>query len=113
MSFTEVLKRKDDAVFRRFGEDATYISRYGQIIEGVRVIRKRPDDIVRFADSQLITPSCILRFRRSEIATAEGGDRVVFLNDATEVEYLLHADPTLNARRTIWSVGADEIDPSR
>jgi hypothetical protein len=113
MSFTEVQARKDDAVFRRFGEDAGYVSRFGERLPSVRVIRKRPDENVRFSDHQIITPTCSLKVRRSEVRDLQAGDRFVFLDEGTEVEYLLHGEPLLNPRRTVWSAGADVVEPSR
>lgn len=113
MSFAKVLERKDDAVFRRFGEDALYIAVNGQRVEGVRVIRKEPDVDLRFADSRAIVPSCVLRFRRAQVATPSGGDRLILTDDSGELEYVLHADPMINARRSVWTCGADVMDVSR
>lgn len=113
MSLAELQARKDDAVFRRFGEDATYVSKYGQQFPDIRVIRKRPDENVRFSDHQLITPTCSLRVRRSQVPEIEGGDRIIFVDDGVEVEYIVHGEPMLNPRRTVWSMGADIVDPSR
>ena len=113
MSITGAQARIDDAVFQRFGEDATYVTRFGQRIEGVRVVRKRPDETVRFADSQLITPTCALRVRKADVDVVDAGDSIIFTDGGIEIEYVLHGDGKLNARRTVWTVGGEEVDVSR
>ena len=113
MSFPEVRARLDDAVFRRFGEDATYVSRFGQTIENVRVIRKEPDEEPRFGDSRVIMPTCRLRVRRSQVRDLGENDRFILIEDGAEIEILVTGDPMLNARRTIWTIGAERLDVSR
>ncbi|MGW8204398.1 head-tail joining protein [Sphingomonas bisphenolicum] len=103
----------DDAVFRRFGEDATYISRFGQKIADVRVVRKEPDEEPRFGDSRVIMPTCRLRVRRAQVPDLGEGDRFVLIEDGAELEIVVTGDPMLNARRTIWTTGAEPVDVSR
>lgn len=113
MSFTEARARMDDAVFRRFGEDASYVSPHGQVSEGVRIIRKEADDESRFADSRMIMPTYRIRVRRSDIAKPEEGGRFVLNEDGSELTLVVTGEPMANARRTIWTVGYEPEDVSR
>jgi len=109
MSFTEALARKDDAVFRRFGEDAAYRPVSGAEVSPVRIIPKRPDEIDRFGDSQIITSTCRVRVRRSEVPAPRVRDIFVIVEDGQEVLFILTADPMLNARRTVWTAEAELV----
>lgn len=109
MSFTEALARKDDAVFRRFGEDAVYRPASGIDIGPVRIIPKRPDEVDRFGESRFITSTCRVRVRRSEVPAPRVRDIFVIMEDGQEVQFILTADPMLNARRTVWTAEAELI----
>ena len=113
MPFPEALRRMDDTVFRVFGEEASYESRFGQRIEPVRIIRKQPDEDVRFADSRVIVPTCKVRVLRRELAEPGTDDIFILIEDGAELRLIVTDEPQLNARRTIWTMGAEVEDVAR
>lgn len=113
MSFPEARQRMDDIVFRRFGEDAAYQSTYGQRVDPVRIIRKQPDEEVRWGDGRAVVPTCIVRVLRREVSEAASGDIFILGEDGAEVRLIVTDEPKLNARRSIWTMGAEYEDVSR
>lgn len=68
----------------------------------VRVIRKRPDQVVGFGDSRAVVPTVLIDVRRAEVPNPASGDTV-----ETEGEtFAVIATPTIDAERLIWTCEA-------
>lgn len=68
----------------------------------VRVITKRPDQVVGFGDSRAILPTMLIDVRRSEIPNPASGDTVEI--DATVFEII--ATPVADSLGLVWTCEA-------
>lgn len=86
-----------DALWR-FGEtgDATT----------VRVIRKRPDQVVGFGDSRAVVPTVLIDVRRTEVPTPASGDTAEIEGET----FIVIARPTIDAERLTWTCEASLQD---
>lgn len=75
--------------------------RTGSVDDGipVRVVTRRPDQIVGFGDSRAILPAVLIEVRRSEVPTPASGDAVTIDGDSFEII----ASPTLDSLRLVWT----------
>ena len=89
-----------DTVFARFGVDAIYTPDGGGAVT-VRVIVKRPDEIVGFGDTRILTETALFEVRASEVATPQSGDRLTV--DGTD--YVIQGEPERrDPDRLIWTL---------
>ena len=87
-----------DTVFARFGVDAIYTPDGGGAIN-VRVIVKRPDEIVGFGDTRIHAETALFEVRASDIATPRPSDRLTV--DGTD--YVVQGEPERrDPDRLIW-----------
>ena len=77
-----------DAVFARFGVDAVYTPDGGGAV-CVRVITRRPDEIVGFGDTRIHTETALFEVRASEVAEPQPGDRLTV--DGSD--YVIQGEP--------------------
>jgi hypothetical protein len=70
----------------------------------VRVITKKPDQVVGFGDSRAILPTMLIDVRRSEISNPASGDTVEIDGDLFEII----AAPTIDSFRLVWICEAAE-----
>ena len=68
----------------------------------VRVITKRPDQVVGFGDSRAILPTMLIDVRRSEIPNSASGDTFEIEGETFEVI----AAPTTDSLRLVWTCEA-------
>lgn len=68
----------------------------------VRVITKRPDQVVGFGDSRAILPTMLIDVRRSEVPSAAAGDTVEV--DGTVFEVV--ATPVADSLGLVWTCEA-------
>lgn len=68
----------------------------------VRVITKRPDQVVAFGDSRAILPTMLIDVRRSEIPNPANGDTVEIEGDAFEII----ATPVADSLGLVWTCEA-------
>ena len=82
--------------------DATW--RVGGVGAGatVRVITRRPDQVVGFGDSRAILPTMLIDVRRSEVPSAAAGDTVEIEGDTFEII----ATPVVDSLRLVWTCEA-------
>ena len=64
-----------DATFAAFGIDATYTPAGGEPLP-VRVIARRPDTIVGFAETRIRAETTTFELRASEVASPRSGDQL-------------------------------------
>jgi hypothetical protein len=88
------------------GRDALW--RAGGMGDGtaVRVIRKRPDQVVGFGDSRAVLPTVLIDVRQSEVSGPAAGDTV-------EIEaetFAIIATPVSDTERLIWTCEASLQD---
>ena len=89
-----------DAVFVRFGVDAVYTPGGGGAVN-VRVIVKRPDEIVGFGDTRVLTETALFEVRASDVATPQPGDRLTV--DGTD--YVIQGEPERrDPGRLVWTL---------
>jgi hypothetical protein len=93
-----------DALFSdpNLGSDALW--RAGGAGDGaaVRVIRKRPDQVVGFGDSRAVLPTVLIDVRRSEVSEPAIGDTVEIDGDVFEII----ATPVADSLRLVWTCEA-------
>ncbi len=93
-----------DTVFARFGVDAVYTPDGGGAVNvqlNVRVIARRPDEIVGFGDTRVITETNLFEVRSSEVATPRPGDRLT----VDGAEYVIQGEPERrDPDRLIWTL---------
>jgi hypothetical protein len=82
-----------DAVWRAGGAGAGV---------AVRIITRRPDQVVGFGDSRGVLPTMLIDVRRSEVSDAASGDTVEIDGEIFEII----ATPTADSLRLVWSCEA-------
>ncbi|MBN8955774.1 MAG: hypothetical protein J0H17_04160 [Rhizobiales bacterium] len=65
----------------------------------VRVVTRRPDQVIGFGDSRAVLPTLLINVRRSEVAEPASGDTVEFGGDLFEVI----AAPVIDSVRLVWT----------
>ena len=89
-----------DTVFARFGVDAIYTPDGGGAVT-VRVIVKRPDEIVGFGDTRIHTETALFEVRASDIATPRPSDRLT----VDGADYVIQGEPERrDPDRLIWTL---------
>ena len=89
-----------DAVFVRFGVDAVYTPDGGGAVS-IRVIARRPDEIVGFGDTRVLTETALFEVRASEVATPQPGDRLTVAG----AEYVIQGEPERrDPDRLVWTL---------
>jgi hypothetical protein len=80
------------------------IWRWGGVGAGiaVRVVARRPDQVVGFGDSRAVLPTLLVDVRRSEVAEPASGDTVEIDGETFEVI----AAPIIDSVRLIWTCEA-------
>lgn len=68
----------------------------------VRVIAKRPDQVVGFGDSRGVLPAVLIDVRRSEVPDPAPGDTVEIDGDLFEII----ATPVADSMRLVWTCEA-------
>ncbi len=68
----------------------------------VRVVTRRPDQIVGFGDSRAIVSTVLIEVRKSEVPTPAAGDAVTVDGDTFEII----AAPSLDGLGLVWTCEA-------
>ena len=68
----------------------------------VKVIAKRPDEIVGFDETRIHAGTALFDVRASEIAAPRPGDRLGIDGE----DYLVQGEPVRDAERLIWTLEA-------
>ncbi len=93
-----------DTVFARLGLDAVYAPDSGGAVNvqlNVRVIARRPDEILRLGDTRVITETALFEVRASEVATPRPGDRLT----VDGADYVIQGEPERrDPDRLIWTL---------
>ena len=93
--------RMIDACFQRLGVEATYTSQGGDSI-AVRVIAKRPDEIVGLGDTRIHSETALFDVRVSEVPTPRPGDTLI----VDGVTYAIQGEPVRDRERLVWTIEA-------
>lgn len=68
----------------------------------VRIVTRRPDQVVGFGDSRAVLPTMLVDVRRSEVAEPASGDTVEIDGETFEII----AAPTIDSLRLVWTCEA-------
>lgn len=68
----------------------------------VRVVTRRPDQVVGFGDSRAVLPTMLVDVRRSEVLEPASGDTVEIVGETFEII----AAPTIDSLRLVWTCEA-------
>ena len=90
-----------DDCFRHLGREAVYTPDGDTSLE-VRVIAKRPDEIVGLEETRIHTATALFDVRVSEVAELRPGDRLSVGGE----DYLVQGEPVRDAERLIWTFEA-------
>ncbi len=90
MPFTRMI----DACFENLGVEATYTPQGGSPVT-VKVIAKRPDEVVGFGETRIQAETTVFDVRISEVAPPQAGDMIAF-DGAT---YLIQGEPRAENRQ--------------
>ena len=90
-----------DDCFRHLGRDAVYTADGGEPVT-VRVIAKRPDEIVGFDETRIHAATTLFDVRVSEIAEPQPGDRLSVDGE----DYLVQGEPVADTERLVWTLEA-------
>lgn len=89
-----------DTVFAQFGVDAVYTPNGGGAVN-VRVIARRPDEIVGFGDTRVLTETALFEVRTFEIAQPQPGDRLT----VDGADYVIQGEPERrDPDRLVWTL---------
>lgn len=99
--FAERVARAEEAVFRTFGEDATWAG----LADPVRVIRREADEPLRLDYGETIVSGRMLRVRKSEVEAPAEGDEVQVLDadgaPVADAKFAVSGEPRLD-RKGVW-----------
>lgn len=102
MTFAERVTRLEEAVFRTFGENATWTG----AADPVRVVRKEADEEVPFTRGGGIVTGHRIKVRKSEVASPSIGDEVQILdgdgNPVADGAFTVSGEPRLD-RKGVWT----------
>jgi hypothetical protein len=94
-----------DATFAAFGIGAVYAPAGGAPVS-VRVIAGRPDTIVGFGETRILTESATFEVRASEVASPRPGDQLTVAGDT----FVIQGEPERrDPDRLVWSL---DVRPS-
>jgi hypothetical protein len=65
----------------------------------VKVVTRRPDQVVGFGDSRAVLPTMLIDVRRSEVSAPATGDTVEIESEMFDVI----ATPTIDSLRLVWT----------
>jgi len=102
-----VLDAAIDALFSdpTIARDVLYVPAYGEAVS-VRVVVRRPDEIVGFGETRIHTETTVFDVRTSEVTDPRPGDRLT-LNG---VDYVVQGEPERREPdRLIWTL---DVRPS-
>ena len=93
-----------DALFAdpNIAMDAIWRAGGAGIGTAVRVVTRRPDQVIGFGDSRAVLPTLLVDVRRSEVAEPASGDTVEIDGDLFEVI----AAPIIDSVRLMWTCEA-------
>ena len=90
-----------DDCFRHLGRDAVYTPDGGEPVM-IKVIAKRPDEIVGLGETRIHAGTALFDVRASEIAAPRPGDRLSLGGE----DYLVQGEPMRDTERLIWTLEA-------
>ena len=89
-----------DTVFARFGVNAVYTPDGGGPVD-IKVIARRPDEIVGFGETRVLTETALFEVRASEVAEPRPGDQLTI--DGTD--YVIQGEPERrDPERLVWTL---------
>ena len=93
--------RMIDTCFQRLGVEATYAPQGGDSM-AVRLIAKRPDEIVGLGDTRIHSETALFDVRISEVPSPRPGDTLI----VDGVTYAIQGEPVRDRERLVWTIEA-------
>ena len=93
--------RMVDACFLRLGVEAAYTVQ-GGVPVSIRVIAKRPDEIVGLGDTRIHSETTLFDVRVSEVPSPRPGDTLI----VDGVAYVVQGEPVRDRERLVWMIEA-------
>ena len=90
-----------DTCFQRLGIEATHTPQGGGPM-AVRVIAKRPDEIVGFGDTRIHSETALFDIRVLEVPAPRPGDTLI----VDGVAYSIQGEPARDRERLVWTIEA-------
>jgi len=91
--------RAVDACFEHLGVAAVYIPDGGAAVD-IRVIARRPDQVLDFGDTRIHAETAMFDMRVSDVASPRPGDRLTL--DGSE--YVVQGEPVRDPERLVWTL---------
>jgi hypothetical protein len=93
-----------DALFadRTLAVDAVYRSGGADPGLPVRVILRRPDRIVEYGETRIVSETVSIDIRMSEAAAPRAGDSI----DVDGTIYIIQGEPVRDPERLVWTINA-------
>ena len=105
MTFEAMASEALDTVFAEFGLDAVFTPQSGEPL-AVRVLARRPDEIVGFGETRIHTETSVFEVRTSEITDPRPGDQLTLGG----IDYVIQGEPERrDPDRLIWTL---DVRPS-
>lgn len=100
----DIFAAATDALFAdpNMARDATWRAGGAGAGIAVRVVTRRPDQVVGFGDSRAVLPTMLIDVRRSEVSDPASGDTVELDGDLFEII----AAPTSDSVGLVWTCEA-------
>ena len=91
-----------DALFAdpNIARDATYRAQGTGEPQSVRIVTKRPDEVLDFGDSRVVTATTVAEVRVSELASPQAGDTLEIGGET----FTIQGTPRRDTERLIWSL---------
>jgi len=90
-----------DNCFQRLGVEAIYTMQDGSPVD-IRVIAKRPDEIVGLGDTRIHSETALFDVRVSEVPSPRPGDALI----VDGVTYAIQGEPARDRERLVWTIEA-------
>ncbi len=96
------VKAAIDALFTdpNIASDAVYRVQGTGNPQTVRIVTRRPDEVLDFGDSHVVTATTIAELRASELPDPQAGDTLEIAGDL----FIIQGTPRRDSERLIWSL---------
>jgi len=94
-----LFSRAVDACFEHLGVAAVYTPDGGAAVD-IRVIARRPDQVLDFGDTRIHAETAVFDVRVSEVVAPRPGDRLTV--DGSE--YVVQGEPVRDPERLVWTL---------
>ena len=94
-----LFSRAVDACFEHLGVAAVYTPDGGAAVD-IRVIARRPDQVLDFGDTRIHAETAVFDVRVSEVVAPRPGDRLT----VEGTDYIVQGEPVRDPERLVWTL---------